>query len=119
MAHRHLAFLSLFFPLLVIIPLYAEWLAAALSLGHPPRPSLDDPKGIDGARWMHEFTLIAIATAVPALIVALLLVAAHLIVNRATESRRIAWIALALSSWLALYLLLAWDPGGVLYWWMD
>ncbi len=37
---------SLGYPALLVGSFYGLWLVAALVLGHPPRPMLDDPKSI-------------------------------------------------------------------------
>ncbi len=36
------------YPLLLVASFYGCWLVAYMTLGHPPRPSLDDPKSIGG-----------------------------------------------------------------------
>ena len=48
-AHRFISPLTRFayaYPVLMLASLYTTWFAAWAVLGHPPRPSLDDPKYI-------------------------------------------------------------------------
>src|SRR4051812_2121677 len=84
---QRFAFASLFLPLMVVGTLYGEWLLATWSLGHPPRPSLDDPKDIAGSSWMHEITMLAILCAIPGAIAAFSLNAVEIGVNRRSTSR--------------------------------
>jgi len=111
---------SLFLPLLVAAPLYGEWLLATWSLGHPPRPSLDDPKDIVGSNWMHGITALAILGALPAACAALALNVLEACFNRSSGPRAVvARMSVVIISWLALLALLRWDPGAVVYWWFD
>lgn len=116
--HRF-AIVCLLWPLLVVVLLYGEWLLATWSLGHVPRPSADDPKNIAGSNWMHLFTLIAIVGAVPAALLALVLSVIEIWIKRPGMVRVLDLIAALLVSWAVLVLLVKWDPGRVLYWWMD
>jgi hypothetical protein len=116
---RALAFVSLLFPFLIAAALYGEWLLAWSALGHPPRPSLDDPKDISGSSWMHGITAIVLMGAVPAALGAVALTVAHIAVNRPSVARAAVRIVVIVGTWLALFGLLRWDPGLVVYWWMD
>jgi hypothetical protein len=118
-ALRRLAIASLLWPALVVVLLYGEWLLATWSLGHLPRPSMDDPKNIAVSNWIHFFTLAAILGAVPAALLAPVLSAIEIFVNRPTIARGLIRLAAVIVSWAVLVLLVKWDPGRVLYWWMD
>jgi hypothetical protein len=116
--HR-LAIASLLWPVLVVALLYGEWLLATWSLGHIPRPSIDDPKDIAGSNWLHVFTVLAILGALPA---ALLALGLNIVVIRATRPnllRSLIRVGAVLVSWAVLVCLVKWDPGAVLYWWVD
>lgn len=113
------AFTSLFFPLLVAGLLYGQWLLAWAVLGHPPRPSLDDPKYIHGSSWMHNITGIALVSALPAAVVAFALNVVHVMVNRRSWKRTALRLVVIVVSWVALFALFRWDPGRVVYWWFD
>lgn len=111
--------LSLVFPLSVLWSLYGEWLLASLALGHPPRPSIDDPKDVPLANIAHWGTMIALVAMLPMGVAALALntwdasarklgggvIAARAVVILGLLAGTIAW--------------LRWDPGRVMYWWMD
>ena len=103
-------------PAVVLFYLYATWATAWCVLGHPPRPSLDDPKFIspivDAPYVMFAFSLFfgSMVCACTGLLLSAVCLA----------RRRNARPLLALPfAWLAGYLALGWDPLGVLYWWFD
>jgi hypothetical protein len=110
---------SLFLPFLVAASLYGEWLLAWWSLGHRPQPSLDDPKGIVGSSWMHGYTALAIASSILAALTAVCLNVAEIFVNRPPIAGGLIRVNAIVLSWSALFLLLHFDPGAVLYWWFD
>jgi hypothetical protein len=110
---------ALLYPVVVVAALYGEWLLAWHVLGHPPRPSLDDPKGIPGSSWMHAVTALAVLGTLPAAFAALALNATHLVMARPSAVRGVARLVALSGLWLALFALLRWDPWQVGYWWMD
>jgi hypothetical protein len=116
---RRMAIASLLWPALVVVLLYGEWLLATWSLGHLPRPSADDPKNIAGSNLVHFFTLAAILGAIPAALLAPVLSAIEIFVNRPTIARALVRVVAVIASWAVLAMLFKWDPGRVLYWWMD
>lgn len=118
-ALSRVAFLSLFLPPLVLALLYGEWILATWSLGHVPRPYLDDPKDIAGSNWMHIVTALAIVGAMPAALLAFVLNVVEIGINRPTVTRGASRIIVVIVSWVALFALFRWDPGAVLYWWFD
>ncbi|MCW8138941.1 MAG: hypothetical protein KIT58_08565 [Planctomycetota bacterium] len=93
------------------------WLAS-VHLGHWPRPSFDDPKGLPWPLpWLQILVLLALCAWPSALVLGLGGVSVRL-------SRR-RWIgaasgllALLLAHWL-VFELAAWDPAGTLDWLMD
>jgi hypothetical protein len=107
------------YPLLVISALYGEWLLAWFALGHPPQPSLNDPKSIDGSSWMHGITGFALLGIFPVALLALALNVAHIALNRPSAARGAARIVGLVVLWLAILGLLRWDPLQVIYWWLD
>ncbi|WP_435008639.1 hypothetical protein P12x_005849 [Tundrisphaera lichenicola] len=112
------------YPLLPIIALYTTWAAAWYSLGHLPRPSLDDPKYIGplvNAPYMATgFLLFGF---LPALAVSASLVAVEffrvLHDDRDDLKRFTARVLLPMLSWPFAYAWLMADPGGVVNWFMD
>lgn len=110
---------TLLYPLLVVLCLYGEWLLAWSVLGHPPLPSLNDPKLLAGSSRLHGLTGVVLIGALPALCASVVFYPIVGILPRPSP-RRIALRALAVvASWGALFALLRWDPGRVLEWWLD
>lgn len=111
---------ALGFPFVLPIALYSTWVAARLSLGHWPRPSLDDPKHI--GPWVdipYVITRLLLIVGLP--IFAVVVIA---LVYRAfrDESRRKNLLLTATASVLFMIAgisFLAWDPFGVGDWFMD
>ena len=113
------AHVTLIYPLLLLGCLYGQWLLSWLVLGHRPQPSLDDPKFIDGASWMHGITLFALMGFIPVGCVAAVFNVLY-VVNRRLSLRRVFARIVALAMlWVGTIFLLRWDPGLVVYWWMD
>jgi len=103
-------------PLLVPIALYATWLAAFVTLGHPPRCMTDDPKSIGllvDLAYVPSVLLLAFWYIVAFLAVALMVMLFH-------KYGEIARLSLSMGClYLLVFLLLHWDPGDVLCWFMD
>lgn len=119
---RWLAFcahLAAAYPLLVLGSLYSQWLLSWWVLGRRPQPSLDDPKYIDGASWMHLITYFALMGFVPAGCGAAALNSLYVVNHRLRGYRLVMLIAILVTLWLGMFILLRWDPGLVLYWWLD
>jgi hypothetical protein len=109
---------ALTFPVLTLLALYGQWFLSWAVLGHPPRPSLDDPKDITGANWMHPITGILLMTYFPAGVMAFALNVAHTVFHQPMRRRILSWTVFFVL-WLGAIALLIRDPGKVLYWWFD
>ena len=111
--------LSLLFPLVVLASFYAEWLLASLVLGHPPRPSMDDPMDVPGMNWLHVGTGVALLAMLPMGLVALALntyeASSRGLSGRVAGRRAVLVLALLAGAiaWMR------WDPGRVMEWWWD
>ena len=105
------------YPLLTLAALYVTWLVAWVSLGHMPRSSLDDPAQI--GPWVDvsavAFALLRLGM-LPAFAVHIGLAVATI---ARTGRRTLAPLAAAAAAWIVAYVVLAVDPGRVLYWYMD
>lgn len=112
------------YPVLMLAALYATWFVAWAVLGHPPRPSLDDPKYISTfVDIPYIFTMILIIATPGAMVLAVGLTPLHF---RRLESSRGAVVT---KTTLALLMLVAlWavtiavcrlDPWNVSMWYMD
>lgn len=111
------------YPFLLQASVYTTWLAAWWSLGHIPRPWLDDPEDINGlgevlniATWVLSFGFI------PSFVISLLLAiveVASSLGGRERVGRVVAMAVLPLISWPLGFLWFRVDPGGVLDWFFD
>ena len=103
-------------PAVMLLYLYATWATAWCVLGHRPRSSLDDPKSIspivDAPYIMFAFSLMLgwMICAGSGLLLSAVCLA------RQRDLRPLLALPFA---WLAGYLVLLWDPLGVLYWYFD
>jgi len=88
-------------------------------LGHCPEPSLNDPKFIDGASWMHPVTGILLLGFLPAGCVALVLNVHYAVTHRVSGKRLLLGATVVAALWVGTVGLLRWDPGLVVYWWID
>jgi hypothetical protein len=120
-----------FYPLFLLLWLYATWFTAWLVLGHRPRSSLDDPKSISA--------LVDVPYAATALLLLggpfLFLVWIPLMLVDTAQSiwrkevrpgrgvaRMVIWMVAPLSVWLAFFVVIRWDLLGVrsiVEWYMD
>jgi hypothetical protein len=116
---RFFAHATAAYPVILLGALYGQWLLSWWMLGHRPQPSLDDPKYIDGANWMHIVTCFALLGFLPAACAAVTLNALYVVGHRLRGFRLFVRIAVVSTLWLGTFLLLRWDPGFVLYWWID
>ncbi len=116
-APRLLDLLAWFYPGLLILSLYGTWLMAWLTLGHMPRPSLDDPKriglGVDIAYLLAGLLLIGFPAA------ALLGVASQFFGTHRSWTKRILLGILLALTWVIVIMFLRWDPLLVGTWYMD
>lgn len=118
---RMLAFFAhgtLAYPLICLGALYSQWLLSWWVLGHPPRPSLDDPVTIPGASWVHPITALFLIGYLPAAFATVSVNAVYL--ARCTSMRAYPIQGmLFLVLWVGAFVFLQVDPGNVLYWWLD
>lgn len=105
------------YPTIPVTALYGTWLIAGLVLGHMPRPSIDDPKHI------------SLLVTVPYVLTGILLVTypAAAIIGAAMQLSlpHHSWIQRLLSCttnvivWIAVVMVLRWDPLHVATWYLD
>ena len=110
---KHLAaFFFLAYPVLLVASLYACWLLAWLALGHPPRPSLDDPGNIHPAVRVFYY--------IPGLMMVCFPMGMFGGISILARASGRFWLGLGLIGlWLAAFVLLRWDPLEVTQWYMD
>jgi hypothetical protein len=100
---------------LPVVLLYGQWLLSWVMLGHMPRPSMDDPKFIDGASWMHPITFFGFVALIPTAITAVGAIAWYAAAGR-PRTLDLAWRAAIVG---AAFGLVFWDPFHVAVWWLD
>jgi hypothetical protein len=112
------------YPIQFLVAFYSTWLAAWFALGHPPRPSLDDPKFIGLPVDVFYAATILHMIGAPAILGAhaiLLMIWSY--VELVDNPRRIVrmgpFLVLPFLLWGLTYATFRWDPGRVLYWFMD
>ena len=105
---------------MLLLAFVATWLAGRVSLGHWPRPSLDDPKGIGGLvdipYHLTAFLLIAGLPAFGAGVFGLLFRAYH---DEAQRRNLLLVSAGSVACMILAVVVLRWDPLGVVAWYAD
>jgi len=109
------------YPVLLLLSLYTTWALAWLSLGHLPRPTLDDPKYIN--RLVTCFNL-ATWLLLMGIYIALPLNAFFVLVSVTQRVLYRQWnVVLIVGTptllWLCLFFLLVNDPGKIVFWFFD
>ena len=117
---RAIRIYTLSYPFALVAGLFATWFTARASLGHWPRPSVDDPKQIGG--WFDVPYTITGILLIPGLVAFILGVAAlaYWAYRRPLERGRL--LATAIVSVLFMItaeLYLRWDPLRIGDWFMD
>ncbi len=109
------------YPVGLLTSIYVTWLTAWLSLGHPPRPSQDDPASINTpVLLMYAFAFWLFVLWLPALLLCVGFVIAEAV--RVTRHRlgMVGILAgMAILIWSALFLVINVDPGRVIDWFGD
>jgi hypothetical protein len=108
------------YPGMLLLAFYATWLAGRVSLGHWPRPSLDDPKFI-GA-WVdvpYTITGLLLVVGLPAFAIAFLALLYVAYCDEARRKRLLLVSAISIVCMVATILVLRWDALGVVAWYMD
>ena len=103
-------------PLLILLGVYAAWLAAWASLGTRPRPSLDDPTAVLGL--FYYASLLPVYLMPIGVIAGVGSVVGSFAIER-LRPKAFAWSLSIGGLWIGTVALLRWDPFMVVYWWMD
>ena len=111
------------YPALYIASLYLTWFVAWASLGHMPRPNLDDPKYIGLLVDIPYFLSMFLLTGVPGAFLLGVLMAPVTAARQAAPGKRfLRWLlalCLLLLLWAVSVLFLMADPWGVSTWIID
>lgn len=103
--------------LLPAASVYFTWLVAWITLGHPPRPSLDDPSHISPAVNIIYFVSGLLLLSLPVFVIVGPIV--QLVVTGRLLAIRVAYAAISFFVSVGTILLLRWDPYDVVYWYFD
>lgn len=114
-----LADITAVYPVFALGALYGQWLLSWLILGHQPRPSIDDPKYIDGASWMHDITAFALIGCLPMALVTAVVNTVYFCAHSNPGLRLSLRIVGIVGLWIGALLLLRSDIGLVVSWWLD
>lgn len=109
----------LLYPVALVGSFWATWQVAHLSLGHAPRPSLDDPKYInDVVGSLHLGTTLMLLL-LPGFALSSLLFGATAAFDRARAGKRLLVATGSAVLLTAAILLLRADPFRIVTWFMD
>jgi hypothetical protein len=103
-------------PLLLVAGFYGAWVLAWFTLGHRPRPSLDDPSDVLGAAYYASGlpVLFGPVGAIVGLCSIVLLALTHRL-----HARVLLWTMVLAALWAGAIGLARWDPLQVVNWWFD
>jgi len=109
----------LLYPVALVGSFWATWQIAGWSLGHAPRPSLDDPKYInDLVSGLHGGTTLMLML-LPGFALSSLLFGATAAFDRARAGQRLVIASASALLLTAAILLLRADPFSIVTWFMD
>lgn len=110
------------YPFVLLASFYATWIAGRLTLGHWPRPSLDDPKsigGLVGVPYGLTVVLLSLGLFVFAFLVIATICEAMMSEDRDLRKRALTVSLKAVIFMVAVIGLSLLDPFGVSAWFMD
>lgn len=112
------------YPVLMLASLYTTWLVAWAVLGHPPRPSLDDPKNISTLVDIPYFVTMFLIIAMPgAMVLAVGLTPLHFRTPGGSKGTIVGKTTVALlilaALWAVTIAVCRLDPWNVSMWYVD
>ena len=117
---RALRVYTLSYSFALVGALFATWIAARLTLGHWPRPSLDDPKEI--GRWVdipYDITCIFLVVGFPLFVAAVAALVFYAFRSSSERTRLLTSAVLSIAVMVGVVLFLRWDPLEISNWFMD
>ena len=112
-----MAFLAWIYPALLIVSVYGTWGVAWLTLGHSPRPSIDDPSQIGTAVDVHSLMTRVFLISFP--VAAICGVGIQFFIPGRRWLWRFVSAALLIIEWVLVVAFLRWDPLDVMEWFLD
>ncbi len=110
---------ALVYPAIFLILLYGQWLLSWCFLGHPPVPSFDDPKMIDGSSWMSPITFAMFVSYTPMATVAFVLNVAYAVATPLPGKQLVKLSVSFVLYWAGSAAIMLLDPLSVLDWSLD
>jgi len=108
---------GLMYPVLLVATYYGTWVLGWLTLGHPPRASLDDPSDtLGGVYWASGVVVMLMPIALVASIVT---IALRFLSSAVPKSTAILHAVIDVAVWTVVIFHLRSDPIGVVNWWID
>ena len=108
------------YPGALLLAFLATWLAGRISLGHWPRPSLDDPKFIGPLVDVpYTITMLLLLVGLPVFTVAVLVLLHRAYCDETWRKSFLLSSILSIVCMVATVCILRWDPLGVVEWYMD
>ncbi|MEO1523825.1 MAG: hypothetical protein AAFX06_00230 [Planctomycetota bacterium] len=105
------------YPLMLLAALYATWMIGWMELGHPPRPSLDDPSSIS---WVVNTACLITGLLLVGFPAAVFFGATIQLCDRVRSlSERFLSVIGLFTCWVFTIAFLRWDPFLVMSWFMD
>ena len=117
---RALRIYTLSYPFALVAGFFVTWFAGRASLGHWPRPSLDDPGQIGG--WFdvpHAITGMLLVPGFPAFVLAVAALVYRACRDSPERARLLTTAAVSVLFMIAAFLYLRWDPLRIGDWFMD
>ncbi len=107
-------------PVVVMLSHLGLWLLAGWELGHPPRPSLDDPKDITILRFVY-LPVVLLGGLIPPAIIVCAVVWVLLLWNALRRRSIGRWFPVVLLPlvWIGFVAWVRYDPGQILVWIAD
>jgi len=107
-------------PFLLVGSLYMTWAVAWVVLGHPPRPSADDPKSI--SFWVdipYATTRLLLIVFPAAVIMGAILTVCFGMRHKARRVKIAVAVVVLVGLWVGTIAFLRWDPWRIGEWFMD
>ena len=113
-----------FYPIVVVLCLYATWTVGRITLGHWPIPSADDPKYIGSAVSAFHTLTGLLLLGIPIGFVATIALLLAGLISDLHKGRTKPWLSLLVmiwfvAAWVGSMLLVGWDPVRVMVWFFD
>ena len=108
---------ALVYPVLLVATFYGTWFLGWLTLGHPPRVSLDDPA--DTLGWIYWASGVVVMLMPLGIVASIGTMAFGCLSSDETKATTILPAVIHVALWTVVAVHLRSDPIGVVNWWLD